>query len=148
MAVYIILSLTIAVVANRFLRQTLFNPIDKLRLSAEKIGAGELNHQIAPEVFTEISELGLSFNEMAEKLKRREAALKETRDQAMAANRFKGQMLAHVSHDLRTPINAIMGYSELLKEKLDGPLNESQQKSSERIYANSRRLHPWHFIGN
>lgn len=137
---YLLFSSFLVYASNRFLNSTLFKPIDQLRLGAEKIGSGELDHEIGPQSFTELSELGTAFNDMAGKLGQRETALKEARDQAMAANIFKGQLLAHVSHDLRTPINAIMGYSELLKEEMDGPLNDAQRISSERIYANSRRL--------
>lgn len=137
---FAIFSSAIVYVSNHFLNRTLFNPIDELRLGAEKIGAGNLDYKINPQSYVELSELGTAFNDMADKLDRRETALREARDQAMSANRFKGQILAHVSHDLRTPINAIMGYSELLKEGMDGPLNKAQKSNAERIYANSRRL--------
>ena len=125
---------------NYFIRKNFLKAIDELRVGAEKFGLGELQYRIEEQTYEELDELASSFNEMARKLDQREQALQEAHDQAMRANRFKGQMLAHVSHDLRTPINAIMGYSELLKDELDGPLNESQKSSSERIFANSRRL--------
>ena len=43
---------------------------------------------------------------------------------AEAANRAKGEFLATVSHEIRTPINAMMGIGELLTET---PLNEEQR---------------------
>jgi signal transduction histidine kinase len=43
---------------------------------------------------------------------------------AEAANRAKGEFLAIVSHEIRTPINAVMGIGELLAET---PLNEEQR---------------------
>ncbi|HPD47875.1 MAG TPA: ATP-binding protein [Anaerohalosphaeraceae bacterium] len=38
-------------------------------------------------------------------------------DQAIAANRIKSRFLASVTHELRTPMNAIIGYSDLLAEE-------------------------------
>lgn len=47
------------------------------------------------------------------KARRAEASAKE-------ANLAKTQFLHNVSHDIRTPMNAILGYSELMKNELEG----------------------------
>ncbi|MBM3769887.1 MAG: hypothetical protein FJW27_01080 [Acidimicrobiia bacterium] len=55
----------------------------------------------------------------AEVLERRRAeeALIVARDVAEAASRSKSAFLAHMSHELRMPLNAIIGYSEMLQEE-------------------------------
>jgi PAS domain S-box-containing protein len=52
--------------------------------------------------------------------KRRERALREAREEAQSASRFKTVMLANMSHEIRTPLTSIQGFAEMLKETLDG----------------------------
>jgi signal transduction histidine kinase len=61
----------------------------------------------------------------------------EARDQALSALRVKTQILANVSHDVRTPLTIIMTGAELLKR---GELTEKQAKRIEGIEINSRQL--------
>jgi signal transduction histidine kinase len=84
------------------------------------------------------SEVGL-----AEELARRGALAAENARlfrAAQAASRAKSQFLATVSHEIRTPINAVMGYAELLEMGLGGPLEEKQAEYVGRIQGSSRHL--------
>jgi signal transduction histidine kinase len=55
-------------------------------------------------------------------------------------DRMKTSLVSMVSHDLRTPLSAIMGYAEMLQESIYGPLSEKQYGTVERIIANGKRL--------
>jgi PAS domain S-box-containing protein len=59
---------------------------------------------------------------------------------ALAASEAKSAFLATMSHELRTPLNAIIGYQSLLKEGIDGPLNESQLTQLSRIRGSANHL--------
>jgi PAS domain S-box-containing protein len=72
--------------------------------------------------------------------KRIEKELKEARDLAEAANRAKSDFLASMSHELRSPLNTIMGYTQLLAEETVGPLNEKQRRFVQHIGKDSEHL--------
>src|SRR5712692_1636573 len=56
------------------------------------------------------------------------------------ADRLKDEFMAVVSHELRTPLTAVSGYSDILMRKLNGPLNERQERQVVGIRDASRRL--------
>jgi signal transduction histidine kinase len=67
---------------------------------------------------------------------RHEAAVESPAANAAAAIAF----LATISHEIRTPVNAILGYHELLELGLAGPLNDTQRNYIERASASGRHL--------
>jgi PAS domain S-box-containing protein len=75
-----------------------------------------------------------------------EAARRAASDSAEAlragqeANRSKAEFLTTLSHEIRTPINAILGYVDLLDIDTSGSLTEEQCARVERIRSSSRHL--------
>jgi signal transduction histidine kinase len=68
------------------------------------------------------------------------AAEQLAREAAERANSSKAQFLATISHELRTPINAVMGYAQLLAEEIYGPVSEVQKKHLGRVRASGTHL--------
>ncbi|HZR27241.1 MAG TPA: PAS domain-containing sensor histidine kinase [Terriglobales bacterium] len=56
------------------------------------------------------------------------------------ANRLKSEFMASMSHELRTPLHTIIGFSELLTEEIEGPLNEKQKRFLGHILRDSSHL--------
>lgn len=71
-------------------------------------------------------------------LARREA--QQARAEAERANTAKSQFLATMSHEVRTPINAVIGYADLLDAGISGSLTAGQVRYVEGIQASSRHL--------
>ena len=73
-------------------------------------------------------------------LARTAAEGERARETAEMANRAKGDFLAAMSHELRMPLNAIVGYAALLKEGVRGPMSEDQHGDVTRIVRAARHL--------
>ncbi len=56
------------------------------------------------------------------------------------ANQMKTEFLASMSHELRTPLHTIIGFSELLAEEIEGPLNTKQRRFIGHIHTDSLHL--------
>jgi PAS domain S-box-containing protein len=72
--------------------------------------------------------------------KKAETALKDASQVAEAANRAKSEFLASMSHELRSPLNTIMGYTQLLLEESVGALNEKQRRFLGHVAKDSGHL--------
>ncbi|MES2693825.1 MAG: ATP-binding protein [Verrucomicrobiota bacterium] len=68
---------------------------------------------------------------------RREAELREARDLAQAGDRAKGRFLATMSHEVRTPLNGIVGFTSLL---LETPLSSEQREYVQTIKMSTEAL--------
>lgn len=69
---------------------------------------------------------------------RQNAILKYALLQTWKANEAKSMFLANMSHDIRTPMNAIVGFSSLLEKEADDP--EKVRRYAKKIAASSRHL--------
>ena len=98
-------------------------------------------------LFTTIAALASTRLDTALALERLEiqaSELREAREAAEAASRAKSQFIASVSHDMRTPLTAIIGYAHLLEEGAGNPDQRSDWLSA--VVANSEYMSA--MIGN
>jgi signal transduction histidine kinase len=72
--------------------------------------------------------------------RRARAEAQAAREQARDAGLAKMRFLSTMSHEFRTPLNAIGGFADLLEAGVHGALNEAQLADVARIQANRRHL--------
>ncbi len=121
------------VVSGRLTRQ-----MRQMASLAEQISGGNLEIPPPPMGGTiETRRLSEALSELIKSLQRNEA-LRRDRDEAKSANQAKNAILAHISHDLRTPLNGILGYARLLAT--DPTLTEAQRRSLGTIERNGDHL--------
>jgi signal transduction histidine kinase len=75
-----------------------------------------------------------------EEVRRLNAELALRNEQIQDADRLKSEFLSSTSHELRTPLHTIIGFSEVLGEELNGPLNADQKRFVELIHTDSLHL--------
>ncbi|WP_187144357.1 PAS-domain containing protein [Microvirga massiliensis] len=73
-------------------------------------------------------------------LKQIEYDLRDATARAEAASRAKSQFLASISHEVRTPLNAVLGYTEMVLDGLYGDVAARAREPLMRVEANGKHL--------
>jgi PAS domain S-box-containing protein len=66
--------------------------------------------------------------------------LESAKLRAESSSRAKSEFLANMSHEFRTPLNHIIGFTELVMDKKVGDLNEVQQRYLKNVHQSSHHL--------
>lgn len=96
----------------------------------------ELNRELESRVASRTAQLAAANRARDELL----LSERQAREDAYVANRVKTDFLTLLSHEFRTPLQAIFGYTELLERQIHGPLNEAQLRDLHRIQQSQQLL--------
>ena len=121
----------------RFLTRHAINPLNALSDLMRRAERGESGMRAEPLGPRDLIEMALAFNKMMNVLEEREDELKQSRDKAVNMALMKAQFAATVSHEVRTPLNGVVGMLDMLKEM---NLNKRQQECVEVAWSSSRTL--------
>lgn len=75
-----------------------------------------------------------------EELAAKNSELEARNEEVERANHLKSEFLSGMSHELRTPLHTIVGFTELLEEETQGPLNDKQRRFIRHIHKDSQHL--------
>ncbi len=129
-------------------------PLVQLTDATTNISQGDFNQQVNVSYFLfkdEITLLSENFNSMTnrlnqlytsleERVEQRTKELAEARDEAVAANKSKSEFVSVVSHELKSPMTSIKGYSDLMLSGATGPLNDNQTNFLVTVRNNVNRM--------
>ncbi len=90
---------------------------------------------------TELKSRNEEVTRLHAELSNRYSELEYQKTLADAANKAKSEFLANMSHEFNTPLNSIMGFSQLLKSGQLGSLNERQGQFLNHIIDSGKHLH-------
>lgn len=114
--------LIIALILAWIMSRKISNPIISINQSSKELAKGNYDVIFADDDYKEIAELGETLNYASKELKKTEDLQRE--------------LIANISHDLRTPLTMIIGYSEAIKD-LPG---ENTAENMQIIIAEAQRL--------
>ena len=108
-----LIALAVAIVVAAMLARRFTTPLRRLTEASRDLAEGDLARRVPSDAIEdgpiELSELGIQFNAMAQRLQRSVEIIRRDRDRSR-------EFLADVSHELRTPIAALRTFNELLTE--------------------------------
>jgi signal transduction histidine kinase/CheY-like chemotaxis protein len=110
-----------------------------LAQSSRRMAGGHFTDTVTVDGSDEIAALGTALDEMRQTL---QDAI-EQKALALAAqdaDRAKTEFLARWSHDLRTPLAAVLGFAQVLEERRDGQLSPAQHEDVARIRTAAEHL--------
>ncbi|MFL5488682.1 MAG: sensor histidine kinase [Gemmatimonadaceae bacterium] len=115
------IALLVALAIAIWLMKSISRPVHELERGMQAVAEGDLTHQLAlpRNQETEFGRLAASYQTMASQLAQLE--------------RLRAEFVGVASHELKTPINVIIGYLDLMQEGIYGDMTPQQKEVLETI---------------
>jgi signal transduction histidine kinase len=119
------LTIVSTLVVSNYMSKKFTRPIQILKNAAHEIASGNLNVKINYKEEDELGELAKSMNTMVKQLS--------------ITDKFRKDLIANISHDLKTPLGLIRGYSEMLLDYY-GEDKEKREKYLNTVIKETERM--------
>lgn len=135
-------------------QRVILRPIRQLRALANNVAEGNLDIRSSIQTRDEYEKLADAFDNMLDNLQAAQEKLRQANVQLDAkiaelsqrnielfkANKVKNEFLANMSHEFRTPLNAILGFAQVLREKPELLTEDKSKKYADNIITSGNRL--------
>jgi signal transduction histidine kinase len=124
----LVVAILIAAVTGIWLMRSISKPVRELDRGMRAVAEGDLSHQLdlSPQRRDEFGRLATSFQAMSQQL--------------AELDKLKAEFVSVASHELKTPINVILGYLQLMQQGIYGPLSGKQTEILSTVEAQGRTL--------
>ncbi len=125
--------LLITLVIGLFLFKMLTQRLQTIKQTVTAFERGQLHRRIPRRGNDELSDLSYCFNQMADTIVQNMEELKKT-------DRLRRELVANISHDLRSPLSSIQGYLETIQLKGHKISKEEYEKYFNIVLKNTQKL--------
>jgi len=125
--------LLISLAVGFFIFRVLTRRLDVIKKTFKDFERGELHKRIPLKGNDEITDLSRCFNHMAD-------TVLESMNEMKKTDKLRRDLVANVSHDLRSPLSSIQGYMETIQMKGDSISQEELQSYLDTVLANTKKL--------
>jgi signal transduction histidine kinase len=112
---------------------SLIGPVKEMDARLKQIASGDFSQHVEVLNRDELGTLAANLNRMNDELG-------QLYKQLDTANRYKSDFLASMSHEFRTPLNAIIGYGRLIRRETEGQISQLQRENLQDLLNNAERL--------
>ncbi|MHC4212673.1 MAG: sensor histidine kinase [Planctomycetota bacterium] len=135
-------------------QRVILRPVRQLRALVNNVAEGNLDIRSSIKTGDDYEKLAHAFNHMLDNLQSAQEKLRQANIQLdgkiselsgrnielFKANKVKGEFLANISHEFRTPLNAILGFAEIIREKPGLLKRDKGRRYAENIITGGNRL--------
>jgi signal transduction histidine kinase len=126
-------SIALALILGYAFSWSLIGPVKAMDLRLKQIASGNFSQHVEVLNRDELGTLASNLNRMNDELG-------QLYKQLDTANRHKSDFLASMSHEFRTPLNAIIGYGRLIRRETEGQIAPLQRENLQDLLNNAERL--------
>ncbi|AZV43089.1 sensor histidine kinase [Peribacillus asahii] len=120
-----ITALLLGLVVSFFIAKKVAKPIIKITNSAERLAKGDYHVQFENGHYAELDQLAATLN--------------YTTNELSKVEKLRRELIANISHDLRTPLTMIKAYAEMIRD-ISGEKKEKREAHLQVIIEESNRL--------
>ncbi len=125
--------LVLSIVVGLFFFSNITQRLSKIKKTVTGFERGQLNERIDVQGNDELAELSTTFNRMAD-------TLVDNMKEIQKTDRLRRELVANVSHDLRSPIASIQGYLETIQMKGESITKEELNTYFGTVLSNTQKL--------